>query len=112
MSDPELNLVQKKSKRGGARVNAGRKKGTPNKYSALCLLEEIAKADTPFEIGLAEDYANARKGDDKHLVHKYQAMILNKVIPDKASVDLTSNGNTVGVAINITPKETGDNYDD
>jgi len=98
MSD-ELNLVQKKSKRGGARANAGRKKGTPNKYSALCLLEEIAKADTPFEIGLAEDYANARKGDDKHLIHKYQAMILNKVVPDKTAIDMTSNGETITPAV-------------
>ena len=112
MTDPESNLVQEKSKKGGARPGAGRKKGTPNKYSAISLLEEITKADRPFEVGLAEDYANARRGDDKHLVHKYQSMLLNKIVPDKAHMDITSNGNTVGVAINITPKETGDNYDD
>jgi len=95
MSDQKTNIVQKKSGAGGARPGAGRKKGTPNKYSAISLLEEITKADKPFEVGLAEDYANARKGDDKHLIHKYQSMLLNKIVPDKASVDLTSNGETM-----------------
>ena len=112
MTDPNLNLVQEKpvGKRGGARPNSGRKKGTPNKYSSISLLEEIKKADKPFEVGLAEDYANARKTDDKYLVQKYQAMILNKVVPDKSEVDMTSNGNTMGVMLNLSPKETGDDY--
>ncbi len=105
----DLNLVQKKSGPGGARAGAGRKKGTPNKYSAISLLEEIKKADKPFEVGLAEDYANARRTDDKYLVQKYQAMILNKVVPDKSEVDMTSNGETVtSTAYVFAAKETGD----
>ena len=102
-------IVQKKSGPGGARAGAGRKKGTPNKYSAISLLEEITKADKPFEVGLAEDYAKARRGDDKHLIHKYQNMLLNKIVPDKASIDMTSNGEAITQTIyGFTHKETDD----
>ena len=105
-------IVQEKpkGKHGGVRPNSGRRKGTPNKYSAISLLEEINKADKPFEVGLAEDYAAARRGDDKYLIHKYQNMLLNKIVPDKASIDMTSNGMTMGVILNIALSETGDDY--
>ena len=98
-----------KGKQGGARPGSGRKPGTANKYSVSGILDEIQKQDKPFEQGLAEDYAKARRGDDKHLIQKYQAMIINKVVPDKA--DLTSNGETLGVTLNLAPKETGDHYE-
>jgi hypothetical protein len=101
-------IVQKKSGPGGARPGAGRKKGTPNKYSAISLLEEITKADKPFEVGLAEDYANARKGDDKHLIHKYQSMLLNKIVPDRTAVDMTTAGQALGVHLTFAPKSLDD----
>ena len=85
----------KKSSRGGARRGAGRKPGSTNKVTAVALLEAIEKLDKPFEQGLAEDYIRARLGDDRNLVQKYQAMIVNKCIADKTEVDLTTAGQAI-----------------
>jgi hypothetical protein len=68
---------------------SGRPKGSTNKLSAQHILETIAKYDVPFEIGLAEDYARARRGNDGHLIHKYQQLILNKVVADKTEITVT-----------------------
>lgn len=103
-----LNNNQKKSvipgKNGGWRPGAGRKKGQKQKLSAQQLLAEIAKKDKPFAVGLAEDYHNARMGDDKHLVVKYQQMIINKVVADKVDVDHTTLGESLNAKFNF-PKE-------
>ena len=97
-----LNNNHKKSKdgRGGARPNAGRKRGSTQKLSAQTLLHEIARKDKPFAVGFAEDYHNARMSNDKNLVAKYQQMILNKVVADKVDVDHT----TLGQSLNATFK--------
>lgn len=86
------NQIQTKMTHGGRRLGGGRRQGSTNKLSAQNLLKEIAKKDKPFAIGLAEDYHNARLSGDKHLVVKYQQMILNKVVADKVDVDHTSMG--------------------
>ena len=78
-----------KGKNGGVRPGAGRPKGSPNKITGSTLLAAIAERDVPFAQGLAEDYIAARSGDDRHLVLKYQQMIMNKVIADKVEVDVT-----------------------
>ena len=82
-------------KRGGARVGGGRKKGSTQKLSAQTILANIEKYDKPFAEGFAEDYHNARMGDDKHLVQKYQSMILNKVVADKQEIDHTTLGQSL-----------------
>jgi len=104
----KIDQIIPKKGRGGVRANSGRKKGTSNKLNSMSVLEEIAKRDVPFEIGLAEDYARARASDDKHLIHKYQTLILNKVLADKSEVDVTSNGETMGVQIVFATKELDD----
>lgn len=84
-----------KKKRGGARPGGGRKKGSTQKLSAQTILAAIEQADKPFAEGFAEDYHAARMGDDKHLLQKYQSMILNKVIADKQEVDVTTLGQSL-----------------
>jgi hypothetical protein len=78
-----------KGRNGGVRPGAGRPKGSPNKITGSTLLAEIEKRDVPFAQGLAEDYIAARQTDDRHLVLKYQQMIMNKVIADKVEIDVT-----------------------
>ncbi len=99
------NQNSPKKGRGGARPNSGRKHGSTQKLSAQRLLQEIARKDKPFAIGLAEDYHNARMGDDKHLVMKYQQMILSKVVADKVDVDHTSLGESLRPIYNFNKNE-------
>ena len=98
----------KKRGRGGVRPGGGRKVGSTNKLTAQRLLQEIAKIDKPFAIGLAEDYHNARLSGDKHLIMKYQNMILNKVVADKVDVDHTSMGQPLTAMFNFPKRELTD----
>lgn len=107
MDQNNLNLPKKKG-RGGRRNGGGRRLGSTNKLSAQTLLQEIAKIDKPFAIGLAEDYHNARLSGDKHLVVKYQNMILNKVVADKVNVDHTTLGQPLTAVFRFPQKELQD----
>jgi len=111
LNNNQINQPIKK-KRGGVRANSGRKKGSTQKLSAATLLDAIAAIDVPFEQGIAEDYHAARMSGDLNVIQKYQNMILSKVIADKQAMDVTSNGETMGIILNLSPKETGDNYDE
>jgi len=102
------NQVQAKKQWGGPRKNSGRKHGQKQKLSALQLLREIEKKDKPFAVGLAEDYHNARMGGDKHLVMKYQQMIINKVVADKVDIDHTTLGESLNTNFSFPRKETSD----
>lgn len=95
----------KKKGRGGARPNSGRKVGSTVKLSAADLLAEIARQDKPFAEGLAEDYTRARLQGDLMVIQRYQQMFLSKVLADKQEVDMTSNGQTMGVAFNFPTTE-------
>ena len=97
-----------KGKNGGWRPNSGRKKGQKQKLSALQILNEIAKKDKPFAVGLAEDYHNARMSGDTHLVVKYQQMILNKVVADKVDVDHTTMGQPLTAVFQFPERELPD----
>ena len=101
------HIVQKKG-RGGARPGAGRKKGSHVKLSAVDILNEIAKQDVPFAVGLAQDYMKARQSGDLNVIQRYQQMLLNKVVADKQELDLTSNGETLGVAFTFGSQELSD----
>lgn len=84
--------VNNKGKQKGKTNNPnGRPKGTTNKLSAATLLDAIAQRDVPFEQGLSEDYVRARQENDRHLVLKYQQIILNKVVADKSHLDIDMN---------------------
>ena len=102
---PEISVVKKKTGRGGARPNSGRKVGSTVKLSAADVLAEIAKQDVPFAVGLAQDYLRARQSGDMHVIQRYQQMILAKVIADKHETDITSNGQTIGASFTFPTKE-------
>lgn len=104
----ENNQNQTKKGRGGKRPGGGRKLGSTNKLTAQRLLQEIAKIDKPFAIGLAEDYHNARLSGDTHLVVKYQSMILNKVVADKVDVDHRTMGQPLTAIFNFPQRELPD----
>jgi hypothetical protein len=95
-------------KRGGARVGGGRRKGSTQKLSAQTILAAIEDKDKPFAEGFAEDYHNARMGDDKHLLQKYQSMILNKVVADKQEIDVTTLGQSLNNNFVFPTKELSD----
>jgi hypothetical protein len=98
-------IPKKKSGRGGARPNSGRKPGSLQKLSGQDILSEIAKRDVPFAVGLAEDYARARQSGDMHVIQRYQQMFLNKVVADKHETDITSNGKTIGASFTFPTTE-------
>lgn len=105
-----VNNKDKQSRRGehmkGKTNNPnGRPKGTTNKLSGQAILEAIAEYDVPFEQGLAEDYRRARMSEDRHLIVKYQQLILNKVVADKTNIDLTSGGEILKAAFSFVPVE-------
>ena len=104
----ENNQKKPKKGRGGPRPNSGRKLGSTQKLSAQRLLQEIARIDKPFAIGLAEDYHNARMSDDKHLVVKYQQMILSKVVADKVEMDHTTGGQALTTIFQFPQRELPD----
>ena len=89
----ELN--QKKSKpkissRGGARVGAGRPKGTRNKVTVQDLLLAIeTQTGSGYEELLVADFLSARAGNDNHLVHKYHNLISGKILSTLNTVELT-----------------------
>ena len=95
-------------KRGGARVGGGRRKGSTQKLSAQTILAAIEDKDKPFAEGFAEDYHAARMGDDKHLLQKYQSMILNKVVADKQEIDVTTLGQSLHNNFNFPQVELQD----
>ena len=104
----EENVEKPKAKRGGARPGGGRKKGSVQKLSAMTILQAIENKDKPFAEGFAEDYHNARMGDDKHLLQKYQSMILNKVVADKQEIDHTTLGQSMHNNFNFPAIELSD----
>jgi hypothetical protein len=101
----EISVVKKRTGRGGARPNSGRKVGSTVKLSAADVLAEIARQDKPFAEGLAEDYIKARQSGDMHVIQRYQQMLLAKVIADKHETDITSNGKTIGAAFTFPTTE-------
>ena len=79
----------KTSSRGGARPNAGRKKGMPNKISAATILEQVQlQLGRPFEEQLVNNYMNCLGNQDLNMIHQYDKLFLSKVIADKVEVDM------------------------
>jgi hypothetical protein len=102
------NQNQSKLTHGGRRHGGGRRKGSTNKLTGQSILKEIAKKDKPFAVGLAEDYHSARISGDKHLIVKYQQMILNKVVADKVDVDHTTLGQPLTTVFKFPQRELPD----
>jgi hypothetical protein len=93
----EKNTEVVKKKRGGARPNAGRAKGSKNTVSIKDLLEALEKKapGTDYEDLLVADFLEARQNNDKQLVLKYHNLILNKVMTHVAKIEVTDSQEAV-----------------
>ena len=122
MNEPTTETQSEKSKRGpyktkaptrgGARAGSGRPKGSTNKITPEEMLTDFKKTvGVSFHSFISQQIKKAADEDNSELVSKYLLGFSKYLIQDKQEIDITSNGNTVGVAINIAPKETGDVYD-
>ena len=83
-------MEQKKSNgHGGARPGAGRKKGGTNGLTIESLLTTIqtASGGQSYEELLAEDFVHARD-NDRQLAQKYHHLILSKVAPSLARIEV------------------------
>jgi hypothetical protein len=96
-----------KSKRGGARPGAGRKKGMIQKLSGSELLKQIQRTTGKrFEQLLAEHYRDSFLRADWQAVRDYEKTILSKVIADK--VDVTTNGESMNANFIFPQRELND----
>lgn len=85
----ELNNIQKKTIRGGARPGAGRPVGTKNKISGQSILDEVEKKlGKPYAEQLVENYMETLSSDDTNLRFQYDKLILSKVVADKAEIEI------------------------
>jgi hypothetical protein len=98
----EKNLNEKTGKpkvssRGGARPNAGRKKGGKNGLTIENLLHELETRSKgePYEAMLVEDFLEARMNRDTQLTLKYHNLILNKVMNTLAKIEVSESQDAV-----------------
>ena len=79
---------KKKSGRGGARVGAGRPRGSVDKVTIAGLLDAIDVTSGQNYVDLlAQDFVHAR-ANDRHLAAKYHNLILNKVAATLNTVEV------------------------
>jgi hypothetical protein len=87
----------KKVGRGGARINAGRKKGAIQKLGGADLLVAIERATgKSFADNIAEHYTRAIDSEEWSDVRDYEKFIVSKVISDTKELDITSAGQVLG----------------
>lgn len=95
--------------RGGARANAGRKKGQRQKISAVQLLDAVQTVTgKEFATLVAEQLHQAITVNDTRLVKDYLDMIGKKAIADLQETDITSAGESIAAAFSFVPAELSD----
>ena len=106
-SKKSKRVYNKKSpSRGGARPGSGRPKGSTNKITLDSLVHSIDNTiGMSFEQRLALNYKDAIDRQDWLTVKDYDKAFLSKIVADKQEVDVTSNGETMGVQLIFTPVE-------
>lgn len=84
-------------KRGGARPNSGRPKGSKDQVTIRGLLETLDKKSNgqDYEELLVEDFLDARNRGDTQLTLKYHNLILNKVMNSLARIEVTDSTDAV-----------------
>ena len=103
---PKRAYTKKAPSRGGARKGSGRPKGSTNKITLDSLVHSIDNAiGMSFEERLALNYKDAIDREDWLSVKDYDKAFLSKIVADKQEVDMTSNGQTMGVAFNFPTTE-------
>ena len=84
------------SSRGGARVGAGRPKGSGNKITAQDLLEAAeAVTGKPFIVNLFEGYQKSILENNNKIRVVYEKMIIDKVVADRQQVEIVENEDAV-----------------
>ena len=83
--------TKKAPTRGGARPNAGRKKGSTEQITVTGLLNAIKEQANGqnYEEILVADFLKARTNNDSQLTVKYHNLILNKVMNTLAKIEVT-----------------------
>lgn len=85
----------KKSTRGGARPGAGRPRGRTDRVTIEGLLQAVEnRTGQPYVEILAADFADARNSD-RHLAMKYHNLIINRVAPSLAAVEVTDSSDNL-----------------
>lgn len=106
------NILPEIKKQGGKRPGAGRPVGSVNKIQGGEFLLAYKKLHgSSLKEDLIKDMFDARNRGDLEMLFKYQATFAKYYFSDVQEVDMTSNGNTLGVLLNLAPKETGDHYE-
>ena len=104
--DDMKNNQKNKSGRGGARPGAGRKKGAFQKMGGVELLEAIKKkTGKTFADNIAEHYMLAITNENWADVRDYEKFIIQKVMTDVKEVDITSDGEKLGVQMIFKAQE-------
>jgi len=81
----------KVSSRGGARLGAGRPKGSVAKVTISSLLDAIeSQGGQSYTDLLTQDFLDARRGNDHGLTAKYHNLILNKVMATMSSIEVSN----------------------
>lgn len=88
--------MEKKSNHGGARPGAGRKKGSGNKVRLEDLMLDVElAANMPYTKRVAINYVSAINREDWARVENYDRAFLNKLVADKAEVEVTDSTEAV-----------------
>jgi len=96
----------KVSSRGGKRNGAGRPKGSGNKVSPEELLADFKKqSGMHFDEFVNKQIIDAHNAGNHELVSRYILGMVKYYVSDVQKVDVTSNGEPIGVSINFTPQE-------
>lgn len=86
----------KRKGRGGARVGAGRPKGSGHKVRLEDLLDSIETAvNMPYPERLALNYSSAIARADWAKVEMYDRAFLNKVVADRQEIEVITSEDTV-----------------
>lgn len=83
-------MIQKKSKRGGARPGAGRPRGTTHKITVQGLIDQVTaqSGGSDYTELLVEDFLRSRLENDRNLTLKYHTLIAGKVLADRVDIDM------------------------
>ena len=110
---PKRKYTKRASTRGGARMGAGRPKGSSNKINSDDLIFDFqAQAGMSFEQFVNSRILLASADNNHELVSRYILGMAKYFISDVKEVDITSNGQTIGANFSFPQVELPDWQDD
>jgi hypothetical protein len=88
--------MSKHNNHGGARPGAGRPKGSGHKIRVEDLMMDIElAANMPFTQRVAQNYVAAIHREDWNRVGDYDRALLNKIVADQTSIEVTDSADAV-----------------